>query len=108
MAIMILKRNGRREVLDITKIQKKTKMATKNLEGVSQSDLELDSQIKFIDGMTSSDIQDTLIKTAVTVKASKKADKNAAENKNVNDNVFLDLIFKRSLVKIVSIRFFIK
>ena len=65
MAIMISKRNGRREVLDITKIQKKTILATKDLDGVSQSDLELDSQIKFIDGMSSSDIQDTLIKTAV-------------------------------------------
>ena len=28
-------------------------------------ELELDSQIKFIDGMSSSDIQDALIKTAV-------------------------------------------
>ena len=36
-----------------------------NLDGVSQSELELDAQIKFIDGMSSSDIQDALIKTAV-------------------------------------------
>ncbi len=65
MAIMIQKRNGRREVLDITKIQKMTIEATANLEGVSQSELELDAHIKFIDGMNSSDIQDALIKTAV-------------------------------------------
>ncbi|MFB1033255.1 MAG: ribonucleoside-diphosphate reductase subunit alpha, partial [Aliarcobacter cryaerophilus] len=39
--------------------------ATAGLEGVSQSELELDSHIKFIDGMNSSDIQDALIKTAV-------------------------------------------
>jgi len=65
MAIMIEKRNGRKEVLDITKIQKMTIEATEGLEGVSQSELELDSQIKFIDGMSSSDIQDALIKTAV-------------------------------------------
>ncbi|OCL84249.1 ribonucleoside-diphosphate reductase subunit alpha [Arcobacter porcinus] len=65
MAIMILKRNGRKEILDITKIQKMTIEATKDLDGVSQSELELDSQIKFIDGMKSSDIQDALIKTAV-------------------------------------------
>jgi len=62
---MILKRNGRKEVLDITKIQKMTIAATKDLEGVSQSELELDAHIKFIDGMTSSQIQDALIKTAV-------------------------------------------
>ena len=50
---------------DISKIQKNTIAATKDLPGVSQSDLELDAQIKFIDGMSSSDIQDALIKTAV-------------------------------------------
>ncbi|MEA2050610.1 MAG: ribonucleoside-diphosphate reductase subunit alpha [Campylobacterota bacterium] len=65
MSIMINKRNGRQEVLDISKIQKHTISATLNLEGVSQSELEIDAQIKFIDGMSSSDIQDALIKTAV-------------------------------------------
>lgn len=65
MAIMIKKRNGRNEVLDISKIQKNTIAATLDLKGVSQSELEIDAQIKFIDGMSSSDIQDALIKTAV-------------------------------------------
>ncbi len=65
MAIMIEKRNGRKELLDITKIQKMTVDATHGLDGVSQSELELDAQIKFIDGMSSADIQDALIKTAV-------------------------------------------
>jgi len=65
MAIMIQKRNGRNEVLDITKIQKNTIASTQGLDGVSQSELEIDAQIKFIDGMSSSDIQDALIKTAV-------------------------------------------
>lgn len=65
MAIMITKRNGRKEVLDISKIQKNTIAATTGLDGVSQSELEIDAQIHFIDSMTSSDIQKTLIKTAV-------------------------------------------
>ncbi|QOG12333.1 ribonucleoside-diphosphate reductase subunit alpha [Arcobacter sp. FWKO B] len=65
MSIMITKRNGRKEILDISKIQKNTIAATDGLEGVSQSELEIDAQIKFIDGMSSSDIQDALIKTAV-------------------------------------------
>ena len=65
MGIMIQKRNGRQEVLDITKIQKHTISATEGLAGVSQSELEIDAKIKFIDGMSSSDIQDALIKTAV-------------------------------------------
>ena len=42
MGIMIKKRNGRKEILDITKIQKMTIDATSDLEGVSQSELELD------------------------------------------------------------------
>ena len=62
---MIQKRNGRQEVLDVTKIQKHTLSATENLPGVSQSELEIDAQIKFIDGMSSSDIQEALVKTAV-------------------------------------------
>jgi len=61
---MIKKRNGRKEVLDITKIQKMTIESTADLDGVSQNELELDAQIKFIRGMSSSDIQDALIKTA--------------------------------------------
>ena len=65
MAIKITKRNGRQEFLDISKIQKNTIAATEGLDYVSQSELELDAHIKFVDGMSSADIQDTLIKTAV-------------------------------------------
>jgi ribonucleoside-diphosphate reductase alpha chain len=65
MPIKINKRDGRQEYLDISKIQKNTVAATKDLSNVSQSELELDAHIKFIDGMSTEDIQDTLIKTAV-------------------------------------------
>ncbi|MEN8148106.1 MAG: ribonucleoside-diphosphate reductase subunit alpha [Campylobacterota bacterium] len=63
--ITILKRNGRRETLDISKIQKYTAAAVKDLAGVSQSELEVDAQLHFQDGITSKAIQETLIKTAV-------------------------------------------
>ncbi len=63
--ITILKRNGRRETLDISKIQKYTSAAVKGLSGVSQSELEVDAQLHFQDGITSKAIQETLIKTAV-------------------------------------------
>ncbi len=65
MPIKITKRNGRQEYLDITKIQQNTIAATEGLDNVSQSELEVDAHIKFVDGMQTSDIQDTLIKTAV-------------------------------------------
>jgi len=63
--ITIIKRNGRREPLDISKIQKYTSAAVKGLANVSQSELEVDAQIQFRDGTTSREIQETLIKTAV-------------------------------------------
>ena len=63
--ITIIKRNGRTEPLDISKIQKYTSAAVKDLTNVSQSELEVDAQILFRDGITSKEIQQTLIKTAV-------------------------------------------
>ena len=63
--ISIIKRNGRREALDISKIQKYTSGSVDGLENVSQSELEVDAQIQFRDGITSKEIQETLIKTAV-------------------------------------------
>jgi len=63
--ITVIKRNGRTEPLDITKIQKYTSAAVKGLANVSQSELEVDAQIHFRDGITTKEIQETLIKTAV-------------------------------------------
>ena len=63
--ITVIKRNGRTEQLDITKIQKYTSAAVKDLQNVSQSELEVDAQIQFRDGITTKEIQQTLIKTAV-------------------------------------------
>lgn len=63
--ITVIKRNGRIEPLDITKIQKYTSTAVEGLEGVSQSELEVDAKIQFRDQITTQEIQETLIKTAV-------------------------------------------
>jgi ribonucleoside-diphosphate reductase alpha chain len=63
--ITVFKRDGRREALDITKIQKYTGDAVVGLANVSQSELELDAQLQFRDGMKTEEIQHTLIQTAV-------------------------------------------
>ena len=63
--INVLKRNGVKEPLNFSKIEKQTEPATKGLEGVSRSELEMDAKIIFVDGIKTSDIQTTLIKTAV-------------------------------------------
>ena len=60
----VTKRNGEREILDISKIRKQTHPATDGLE-VSSDELEVDAKIQFRDGITTEEIQQTLIKTAV-------------------------------------------
>ncbi|HIO95343.1 MAG TPA: ribonucleoside-diphosphate reductase subunit alpha, partial [Campylobacterales bacterium] len=61
----VVKRDGRVEILDISKIQKYTSGSVEGLTGVSQSELEVDANLHFRDMISSKDIQETLIKTAV-------------------------------------------
>ncbi len=63
--IRVVKRNGRVETLDVSKIQKYTSAAVEGLDNVSQSELEVDAKLHFRDMITSTEIQETLIKTAV-------------------------------------------
>ncbi len=63
--IRVVKRNGRVESLDVSKIQKYTSAAVEGLEGVSQSELEVDAKLQFQDMMKTEEIQLALIKTAV-------------------------------------------
>ncbi len=64
--LRVIKRNGRVEILDITKIHKYTSSATVGIDGVSQSELEVDARIQFRDQITTAEIQQTLIQTAVS------------------------------------------
>ena len=57
---MINKWNGHKEVTDIPKLQEMIIESTTGLDVVRQRKLELDAQIKFINGMSLSDIQDSL------------------------------------------------
>lgn len=61
----VIKRNGRTEELDISKIKKYTKESVEGLENVNLSELEVDAKIQFRDMITTEEIQQTLIKTAV-------------------------------------------
>lgn len=63
--LTVIKRDGRIEPLDVTKIQKYTRDSVVGLEGVSQSELEVDAKLYFRDRITTEEIQQTLIKTAV-------------------------------------------
>ena len=61
----VIKRNGRTEELDVSKIKKYTSEAVAGLANVSLSELEVDAKIQFRDMITTEEIQQTLIKTAV-------------------------------------------
>ena len=62
--IQVTKRGGDRELLDIEKLHKVVFYACENITGVSPSEVELKSQIQFHNGVTSKEIQETLIKAA--------------------------------------------
>jgi ribonucleoside-diphosphate reductase alpha chain len=63
--LTVIKRNGRTEPLDISKIKKYTSSAVEGLDNVSLSELEVDAKIQFRDQINTAEIQHTLIKTAV-------------------------------------------
>lgn len=64
MEIYIQKRDGKKELLDLEKIHKVVSWACEDIKGVSVSEVELKSQLKFYNGMKSKDIHETLTKTA--------------------------------------------
>jgi ribonucleoside-diphosphate reductase alpha chain len=62
--IMVIKRDGRKESLDVEKLHKVVFWATEGISGVSASEVEIRSQIQFYAGITTTNIQETLIKAA--------------------------------------------
>ena len=62
--IQVTKRDGRKEALDVEKLHKVVFYACNDITGVSPSEVEIKSQIQFFNGITSSEIQETLIKAA--------------------------------------------
>ena len=62
--IKVQKRDGRLELLDINKIHFVVEEACEDLSGVSASQIEINSNIQFYDGMTTKDIQNVLVRSA--------------------------------------------
>ncbi len=60
----IQKRDGRLEPLDINKIHFVVEEACEDLPGVSASQIEMNANIQFYDGMTTKDIQNVLVRSA--------------------------------------------
>lgn len=62
--IQVTKRDGSREPLDIEKLHQVVFYACDGISGVSPSEVEIKSHIQFYNGIKTSDIQETLIKSA--------------------------------------------
>ena len=62
--IEVVKRDGRREPLDIEKLHKVVTFACEEIAGVSASDVDIHSKIQFFSVIKSADVQETLIKSA--------------------------------------------
>jgi len=62
--IYITKRSGSKEKLDLDKMHFVVEEACKGLSGVSASQIEMNADLQFYDGMSSEEIQNILIKSA--------------------------------------------
>ena len=62
--IKVQKRDGRLENLDINKIHFVVEEACEGLPGVSASQIEMNANIQFYDGMSTKDIQNVLVRSA--------------------------------------------
>jgi ribonucleoside-diphosphate reductase alpha chain len=60
----VKKRDGRLESLDINKIHFVVEEACEDLPGVSASQIQMNANIQFYDGMTTKDIQNVLVRSA--------------------------------------------
>lgn len=63
-ALYVTKRDGRQETIDLEKIHKVVDWAAEGLDKVSVSEVELKAHLQFFDGITTSEIHETLIKAA--------------------------------------------
>ena len=62
--IHIVKRNGAKEPINIEKIHKVVEFACEGLAGVSSSQIEMNANLQFYDGMSTSEIQEIMIRSA--------------------------------------------
>lgn len=65
MDIMIRKRDGHFEPLSVEKTKRMIAFACLGLDSCDPMELEMDSKLQFVDGMTTKQIQQTLIRTAI-------------------------------------------
>jgi ribonucleoside-diphosphate reductase alpha chain len=64
LVTQVVKRHGKLEPIDLEKVHRMVEAACKDVSGVSESAVEMNSGLQFYDGITSTEIQSILIKSA--------------------------------------------
>ncbi|MEM0911077.1 MAG: class 1a ribonucleoside-diphosphate reductase subunit alpha [Pseudomonadota bacterium] len=72
--LLVTKRDGSQEVIDLDKIHKVVTWAANGLENVSVSQVEIKAQIQFYNGIKTSEIHETLIKSAADLISTESPD----------------------------------
>ena len=62
--ILVTKRDGSKESIDFEKIHRVVHWASQDLENISVSQVEINAQLAFFDGIKTEDIHETIIKSA--------------------------------------------
>jgi len=62
--IQVIKRDGTRESIDLEKIHRVVHWASQDLDNISVSQVEINSQLAFFDGIKTEDIHETIFKSA--------------------------------------------
>ena len=60
----VVKRGGQSEAINLEKVHRMVEAACRDVAGVSESSVEMNSGLQFYDGITSTEIQSILIKSA--------------------------------------------
>ena len=72
--IKVVKRDGSKESIDMEKIHRVVHWASQDLDGVSVSQVEINAQLAFFDGIKTEDIHETIIKSAADLISSDSPD----------------------------------
>ncbi len=72
--IKVVKRDGTKESIDMEKIHRVVHWASQDLEDVSVSQVEINAQLAFFDGIKTEDIHETIIKSAADLISSDSPD----------------------------------
>ena len=72
--ILVTKRNGSKEAIDLEKIHRVVHWASLDLDNISVSQVEINAQLAFFDGIKTSDIHETMIKSAADLISTESPD----------------------------------